>query len=624
MIFAAESIHLKNFITFADQETPLSGQGLVLIKGENLDEPWKGGNAVGKTALGDALQWCFSGSTSRDILSDSVIGKAGKGCSVSVKTIVGKESLVLSRYRKDSRHGNAFLIYESSNQDSSHRRIRDTEARFEKLLGCSYELVRLSCFQSGDPSLHFSRLPAASRARVLDEIVGASEADIPERQRIVNKMLRDIETSLAESFGALNRARHEIDQIQKLINDCYSLIERTKQQAIKQKEALRQRQQEEKGVIALKYEESIKRLEYEKVKATAQQIKRRELEEKLRVHDAEYNEAFKKHHAASMALSRIKEVHKEKVVGSRCSDCGSIITIDGLNFLQADRLSRLQSCINVERDASAALDCISKARDQIRKEIREILGGPDPESLENQIVMQKRELKKQMEREDTFDWQKGQLEKTTEQTIQSYQEQIATYKENLRRAQYSIQQFILNQWSAQYRSDYLQILSEFYSPSGFRPLVMDHYAPILSDCANYFFEDFTSGKGKITITNKCRLASGKVVDRIDIQVEEDGVERPFPGAWSTSEGGYIDLSLNLAVMKLASERAAKQFNFLWLDEITNGISPKWIQALIRVIKNKFVEQGVSVFMVSHMPVPEKEFDQVWTVQKKDGISKIIF
>ena len=124
------------------------------------------------------------------------------------------------------------------------------------------------------------------------------------------------------------------------------------------------------------------------------------------------------------------------------------------------------------------------------------------------------------------------------------------------------------------------------------------------------------------IKTKTTLASGKAVDKIDIDVLENGKTKQFPGAWSNGEGGCSDLSLNAGIMRLASMKAAKEFNFLWLDEITNSLSAKWIKILVEIVKEKVMHSDMTVLMTSHNPIQDSKFDHIWTIVKEQGISRV--
>ena len=54
---------IRNFLSFGDKEQTLKldGRGLVLIQGENLDDPSARDNGSGKSSIVEALLWCLYG-----------------------------------------------------------------------------------------------------------------------------------------------------------------------------------------------------------------------------------------------------------------------------------------------------------------------------------------------------------------------------------------------------------------------------------------------------------------------------------------------------------------------------------------------------------------------------------
>jgi len=167
----------------------------------------------------------------------------------------------------------------------------------------------------------------------------------------------------------------------------------------------------------------------------------------------------------------------------------------------------------------------------------------------------------------------------------------------------------------------LEVLSAFYSPSGFRPLVLSHYSPILSECINYSYKDFTDGHGEITISSK----DDKGNDKPHLQVNLRGKTKPFPDYWSKGECQAIDLSINFGLMRLASAKAGKDFNLIVCDEIVNGMSGEIINRTLDILREKFLKPDMTIIFISHYPIDRSKVDKVWTmVKRKEGYSEVLF
>jgi len=622
MSFTIRKLCIHNFVTFKNQELDLSGQGLVLVKGKNMDEPWKGENACGKTLLGDSVAWLLSGTTSRDIYADGVIGLAGKSCSVSAEIESNGKVFVVSRYRKDPKHGNDLVIQGTA--DASHRTKKITQERLEQIMGCSFGLFRLACFQYGDPNKHFSRLKATDRARILDEIVGASEADVPKRYALINKMIREAEAELIE-------LRHKNDTLNIEMQSIIAMIKVQRENLNIKKDGIQNEINGIRNQIAdLTSKDTVP---YEQELAVLIDRDRKEAEiakkaDEVSMTGRQKEQALNRLEGEIVARKTELQVFEKKMKivpeESICDKCGNTITQESIERLMEERTKQFNdmnsSLIKKQKEADR-IRAVAADLDRKHSEYRAMIGEDTSFQLSKvrgileQIDHDRLKAKKL---EATI----PDIEKRMSEARADAMDKMKKLKHNHDSRAIKIQENFFRIHVLQRNIDTYEHLSEFYSPAGFRPLVMEHYAPILSDCANFFYKSFTNGQGEVMIKTKTTLASGKAVDKIDIDVLENGKTKQFPGAWSNGEGGCIDLSLNAGIMRLASMKAAKEFNFLWLDEITNGLSNSWISTLITILREKYLSDGATILLTSHHPIHQSRFDKVWTVVKENGYSSV--
>ncbi|GAG19990.1 unnamed protein product, partial [marine sediment metagenome] len=60
------NIHVENYGAFAgSHDFKLNDRGLVIVLGDNQDEPRMNSNGSGKSTLFDALDWCLFGKVPR-------------------------------------------------------------------------------------------------------------------------------------------------------------------------------------------------------------------------------------------------------------------------------------------------------------------------------------------------------------------------------------------------------------------------------------------------------------------------------------------------------------------------------------------------------------------------------
>jgi DNA repair exonuclease SbcCD ATPase subunit len=107
------SVTAHNFLTVGSKCSPLSldSRGLLLIQGENQDDPSAKSNGAGKSSFPDALCWALYGVTARGVTGDAVVNeKAKKDCCVIVVLQDGDIVYKIERYRKHKTFKNSTII----------------------------------------------------------------------------------------------------------------------------------------------------------------------------------------------------------------------------------------------------------------------------------------------------------------------------------------------------------------------------------------------------------------------------------------------------------------------------------------------------------------------------------
>lgn len=134
-------LEAENFLSIGQVQLPLAQQGLMLVVGENLDDPSAESNGSGKSALPEAIYWCLYGKTLRGVkYVDSVVNRtAKKNCRVKLHLNIQLGSLTVERFRKHKDHNNAILVY--LNNEKMHSTKPDVTQRvLNKLLGMDADM----------------------------------------------------------------------------------------------------------------------------------------------------------------------------------------------------------------------------------------------------------------------------------------------------------------------------------------------------------------------------------------------------------------------------------------------------------------------------------------------------
>lgn len=614
------TLTIFNFIKIKEiKNLSLRGKGLVLLKGINLDEPQKAGNGVGKSLFGDAYHWLMSGNTTRNIPVSMIVGPWAKYAMVSHTFNIGKDTVTVTRYRNHPKEGNSLQLV--SGMDVSNRAIKINEERLQQLIGCSFNLFRLSCFHNSDDKFHFSRMDASMRAKILDEIIGTSDADVVGSLKILRKELFEIEAYIQDADNQI-----------KILSDRQNSYTEQKKNYIASLNLLNNNKETKRMELKSAYDfiiipdvvildNKIKEINLSLKEAENTKLKNQVYEKQnqsIRVITERYKTELRN------AVSELNKYdHTHAVVGIRCTACG--IRITDKNVLEYEDFSKQQK-IAAQNKIDEINIKLDECNELFLKNNNSIIPIIDTTELNQQLAnleKQKISIKGEQDKKDSLGKQIADLDKSSLDMENNLKNQIkecdnkigACIREAFEHTVYFERELI--------NKKQVEQLIEFYGPSGYRPLVMSYYAPVLSDTANYFLRDFTGGYEEIQISTKAQLASGEVRDKVMIDVISNKVSKPFPDAWSSGEGQAIDLSLNFGIMRLAQVKAAKEFGFMYLDEATNWLSPQLVGKLLKLLRDKFLKPEMTIIVTTHASVDERQFDNVWTMVKENGECKLI-
>lgn len=616
------AVKIHNFIKIRDASFNLSGLGRVLICGENIDEPEKGGNATGKTILGDAIHWLLSGSTTRKIAADKVIGLFDDHCYVEGVIEHGESKTFIGRYRNHPKYGSTLRI-KSQGVDVSSGRVSKSQKRLEEILGCSFDLFRLSCFQNSDPRYHFSRMDSTMRARIFDEIIGTSEADVQNRLKKVSAKVREEAKTKIVIDGTIERLNSELELLRQNLQTARSSL---------------QVEQRDHDKHMQRYNDDIRRLllvEPAPLVAELQEISAKVVEakkvgvrkEELRNQDSDFMLELARCETKRTSISATaSDMHSRRFVGEgvRCKNCGSVVTGDTIAIVKQERDQDIRNLLEQARQNDLKY---KEFRDNHRRALKKMSELPqdDEQALSAnyfKIQCQLDQIEENISHAKAMKGAAASLEsdrayrkKELEVNVAAIANKIEATKTQLKREQYERTKVDIS-------LDRFEFLSAFYGPSGYRPLAMRYYSPLLSESANHFLHAFTGGHESVVVRSKTQLASGETRDKVEIAVRSNGIEKPFPEAWSKGEGKAIDLSMNFGIMRLAQSEAARDFNFMWMDECTDGLSPQLVQKLFYILSEEFSHPSMTILVTTHRPVDESSFNHVWVMRKQNDECKL--
>ena len=170
MIF--KSISIQNFLSLKKVDLELENRGLVLLNGENLDNPSLNNNGAGKSSILEAIVFVLYGRTLRGLKGDSVVNKVtGKNTKVFLD-LVDDDGVPyrIARYRKHSTNKNKSILYRNS-VDITPKSEADFEKTITDLLQADYETFTASLLYSAE-SFKFTTATDSEIKKTFDTILG--------------------------------------------------------------------------------------------------------------------------------------------------------------------------------------------------------------------------------------------------------------------------------------------------------------------------------------------------------------------------------------------------------------------------------------------------------------------
>jgi len=163
------------------------------------------------------------------------------------------------------------------------------------------------------------------------------------------------------------------------------------------------------------------------------------------------------------------------------------------------------------------------------------------------------------------------------------------------------------------RYNMLKVLIDFYPKM--KLYIINKVVPFIEYETNRYLGQILNGKViKFTVDYE------KMQNKLNIIIYdyENKIERIYEG-WSGGERGTMDLSIFLALNKLASIRSGKNIKFLILDEKFANLDYEIRNKVFEMLNN---EKHRKIFCISHVAGIETEFVQVFNIQKYNGISNL--
>ena len=170
-----EAIDLTNYGPFYGTHSfKFSDRGLVLVMGDNLDEPKMNSNGAGKSSIFDGLDWCLFGKVPRGDHTDSICNDEAKNCQVKVELTndVGETAYVIrSRGKKST------LMFVENGVDKTTLDTKETQKLILDYLGLDRDVFHSAVLFGQTDLVHYAESTDSERMEILTKILRLDEID---------------------------------------------------------------------------------------------------------------------------------------------------------------------------------------------------------------------------------------------------------------------------------------------------------------------------------------------------------------------------------------------------------------------------------------------------------------
>lgn len=610
----AISMTIRNFLSFGEAKVRLSKRGIVLIEGENHDDPTARSNGAAKSAFVEAFVWCTQGITLRGYEGDDVINrKVGKNCRVAIKWKERKTKWLVIRTRHDDQLKTSLNLYQDGTRVTGST-TADTQVMIDRLLGMTSKTFLSSVVFGQTNAYRFSTLTDKEQKAILDEALGI------EAYAAAGVAARDEANTHRVNIETLTR---EVEAQLRAIDECEVQIEKH----TKARNSFNDDRAARCADLSVSIDALVKKLATKPGYDEAY-LKRARDEQREEVKFAEkaVRELAEAHRTAKTEFSIAENAWKtrqdnynrfEKLNEGDCPTCMQEIAPKHAQSVgrelaeladEADRRRRATAGL-VERatDELAAGDAVVRKR---RKKLEEI---------EEQLTKANEEATKRATRQATLDEQRKQLERenATKNPYTELRKEAIKKRGELNDEHLAT---LADLKDEETKLAQCEFWTEAFGAKGLRSLLIDTALPILNENVDRYARAITDGNIRIEFKTQTELKSGKTAEKFEVAVTNAHGAASYKGN-SAGEKAKIDLCVGLALQALVASRAKSSINVAFFDEPFESLDDAAIERVAMLLTEELTNRE-SVFVITHQETLKAFFPNVMTVIKKKGMSHV--
>ena len=434
MIF--ERLEIQNFMAVRTAVIELNNQGLVLIKGDNQDNPNFSSNGAGKSSIIESLVYVLFGRTIRGTKGDDIVNRVAKSnCKVVLDISDDDGSKYrITRYRKHKEHKNNTYLF-CNGTDISPKSEADFTKTIISLLQTDFLTFTSSILYSAD-SFKFTQATDSELKQAFDvmldlkvysdclEQTKEEMREITSKRQIIDTKKAKLDTKkevlidskaraeeLSESYeeekagkirklqGKIADVEEEQESIDEEIDEIKEQMEKVSGEIEKLKSQQKKSSETDEALQTLRTSIDEDEEEKSEIKSKLRKVKqnldsREDSIEDLNTTIAKCQKSIKKDE------SQVKEL--EETVGTPCPVCGKPLDEDHVADALAELQERIQRSKDTIEQSQADIEKVQKEIESFSEEIVDIdkqIQEIDEEIAEYQSLMKKVQERQKKERQ---------------------------------------------------------------------------------------------------------------------------------------------------------------------------------------------------------------------------------
>lgn len=627
------SVVIEDFGAYAGRhEFLVADRGLVLVQGENRDEPRMDSNGAAKSTLFEAIDWGLFGVPSKGDHADSIIHEGSTTCAVHVAVRDDSGAVGLVERQRPS-----LLTFYVDGAKQTACDGRETQRLINQWLGLDRDVFHAAVFFGQEDLQRFADAKDAQRMEILSRVIPElGEIDILLERA---KDRRKVQTPInAEAQRVVDSFENQIAALER-----YDYAE-----SIAKWEADRQNR-----VLGLKNELVVKERRHRELAPIAMELPERqaivaEWEQQPRVVvpttvdglDAARNSLiyFREQRAGLEGAKKQFEAQLVQIKNTgtgRCPACGTIVSQEHLGYetqrLQGEIQMRLQnmSSINdnitmLQREESELLRrldyAVTEAKQQQKLQMDAIVSA---KSAVQEAMAAQKEAAQVVEAHQALS-RRVDVEMAAPNPFVNQQQETQAKLMQLK-ADWRTAKALEGETATAMQT--LDFWIDAFGPHGLKSLILDTKLQELTDAANEWVRLLTGGTMWIRFESQRLGRSTKTLRNAPtirvFRYQPDGrvVERNYR-SWSGGEKRRVSWAVDFGLSRLVARRAAKKWDLLVLDEVFKHVDSAGGEAVVEMLTYLQREKS-SIFVIEHDSTFQSHFETVITVRKERGCSRIV-